>query len=1140
MKSAAPGDMIKRKKGSSPFPGPASSREPRTSSAQHTFDINQSDSGPRHRPVGCHSSKVRDKSVGITDTGDDSTCALLERALRSSGGGVPWPHVRLMVRGAGGAGKTCTIAAMAGKHFNASSTSTVGAGMLDVEMHQQDFALGELDCPLRPYSCGNGEYINALAAHAALDKGDEVASQHGSMLDAIRSSAAESTQMISPHAQRPLVTDHPVIPSELIIQYRTGELQRNTVFRVQDTGGQPHFLQILELLIAPGSTVYMVVFSLVLLRDSFESCVDQVIEQIHSIHILAGGSPLVLAGTRKDVVSQPALKSLSERIMTELRQRCTPAIVKLVMNTSSENGELCFFGIENSKGYKGDASIRELVRAISVAADQLPSMKLRTPLPWLEVFEKLRLLSGKERHVKMETVQQLAKECGMPHPGITLEQELPAMLTFLHSLNVVLWWDTPELRDLVVLDVQWLIDASTCFIRDFELKDHTERYERMKDLDQEAIRREPAAWAQLTRGRATLHRKLLDILWQHADFAERKVELLDLMTRFGLVVPVPGRRDEYLVPPLLPQAAMFTSPWGWPTLAKDAAQLRIYFCLEGQDRADQSIIYEAADLCDGFLPISVFHKLCVGAVGSSYMNSSGVQVALCRQRAFVQFDKEFVVLSYVPEESSVIAQLSSNGKSGSGGLVVDRLRVLLAQELTTCFNLRYRMMVPFPDNSLLWVDLDALPLAKASPLSKPFSLRGEPCDIELLKAELAFWFTLNCRFYFILADKLRETPKVEFPKMLRLQDMKLKFPDWVVTRTIMLDEACQDAYREEFAAVSHRWEDAEDPDPTGMQLVFLKEHLKCYTQIKFVFYDYMCLPQGADKTRVDKAEFASMLPNINFLYIGTSVLILLDYTFLARFWTQFEAWLSFQMASADGLVGAPAGLRRCTIQCVHDTPEVYAKALMEQWSNCNVATALKHLSADSVTVTNRSDKEVQLRKIGQLDETVRHLMLSLVSKPAGRTLTTKRFEDEEALDLAIFCTCGSIFLPGSRSCNTCGLRRHGVEQAELQGKEATFGSEAAASVPATSTLINPTCGGSAPTTDAAIVGNIQGLAQLLEECKMDCKLQVAVAWCEEEGVESIDDILEFDLVPGFLAALQPLKHVPELRLCKAFTARKAK
>ncbi len=40
---------------------------------------------------------------------------------------------------------------------------------------------------------------------------------------------------------------------------------------------------------------------------------------------------------------------------------------------------------------------------------------------------------------------------------------------------------------------------------------------------------------------------------------------------------------------------------------------------------------------------------------------------------------------------------------------------------------------------------------------------------------------------------------------------------------------------------------------------------------------------------MEKQMFKNCLPNINLLYLGGSVLILLDRLYMSRFWTQFEA-----------------------------------------------------------------------------------------------------------------------------------------------------------------------------------------------------------------------------------------------------------
>ena len=43
---------------------------------------------------------------------------------------------------------------------------------------------------------------------------------------------------------------------------------------------------------------------------------------------------------------------------------------------------------------------------------------------------------------------------------------------------------------------------------------------------------------------------------------------------------------------------------------------------------------------------------------------------------------------------------------------------------------------------------------------------------------------------------------------------------------------------------------------------------------------------------------------VNMLYLGTTVLILYDLSYASRFWTQFEAWLSMQFATPNGLKSA--------------------------------------------------------------------------------------------------------------------------------------------------------------------------------------------------------------------------------------------
>ena len=46
---------------------------------------------------------------------------------------------------------------------------------------------------------------------------------------------------------------------------------------------------------------------------------------------------------------------------------------------------------------------------------------------------------------------------------------------------------------------------------------------------------------------------------------------------------------------------------------------------------------------------------------------------------------------------------------------------------------------------------------------------------------------------------------------------------------------------------------------------------------------YWCIPQG-QRTAAEKVQFSHMLMHANFLYLGTRVLILLDLSYISRFW----------------------------------------------------------------------------------------------------------------------------------------------------------------------------------------------------------------------------------------------------------------
>jgi hypothetical protein len=121
------------------------------------------------------------------------------------------------------------------------------------------------------------------------------------------------------------------------------------------------------------------------------------------------------------------------------------------------------------------------------------------------------------------------------------------------------------------------------------------------------------------------------------------------------------------------------------------------------------------------------------------------------------------------------------------------------------------------------------------------------------------------------------------------------------------------------------------------------------------------------------------------LYLGTTVLILYDLSYASRFWTQFEAWLSMQFATPNGLKSA-VGTKyaRYHIVCIQNAAEqaeLHTKMLVNTWANKTPQQAFDILSKPDVTVTNASDKLNQLPKIKALDATMQAIPVRTSSAP---------------------------------------------------------------------------------------------------------------------------------------------------------------
>ena len=230
----------------------------------------------------------------------------------------------------------------------------------------------------------------------------------------------------------------------------------------------------------------------------------------------------------------------------------------------------------------------------------------------------------------------------------------------------------------------------------------------------------------------------------------------------------------------------------------------------------------------------------------------------------------------------------------------------------------------------------------------------------------------RCSFWFIRAAKLRNFSGKTPPRM---QELRRDQPDWLEQREVSFTDGHAGHYVSNTLVISHCWEDQTEPDCSGVQFSAVKRHLLANEAIEWVWFDFWSMPQGRSKTEVENIEFTTMLPNINLLYLFCSVLILLDGSYMSRFWTQFEAFLSFRKVTASGLGPTPLSERRDAIICIHNADSEFdAPKLRKMWGDKTVDEAHAVLARPDVKVTNQKDKDVQLPKLQRLNDFTKNVL----------------------------------------------------------------------------------------------------------------------------------------------------------------------
>ena len=132
--------------------------------------------------------------------------------------------------------------------------------------------------------------------------------------------------------------------------------------------------------------------------------------------------------------------------------------------------------------------------------------------------------------------------------------------------------------------------------------------------------------------------------------------------------------------------------------------------------------------------------------------------------------------------------------------------------------------------------------------------------------------------------------------------------------------------------------------------------------------------RGHPRTLAEQASFDWMLRHSNLLYLGCSVIVLIDLSYQSRFWPQFELWLSLRGVS-DGTLGpSTERTQRAHALPIHSATTELTTSLIEFWRLKSPVEAHRVLRAKDVRVTNNKDKETMLPKIEAITEEARRAL----------------------------------------------------------------------------------------------------------------------------------------------------------------------
>ncbi|KAL3888189.1 hypothetical protein ACJMK2_000568, partial [Sinanodonta woodiana] len=220
--------------------------------------------------------------------------------------------------------------------------------------------------------------------------------------------------------------------------------------------------------------------------------------------------PVILVGTYVDKLSEKSRKEAIDKHFKKLRYmlRDKPTIRHLMDDIAIDNTQ-------------PDPMLEELKKRIVELSSQQPHWGEERPARWLPLEQAIMTLkSSGTKVVPLNLIEEINMSGSV---NIEDRDELELFLKFHHELGTILYFSEEELKEKIVLDPQWIIDALKSLI-----------------TAETFIKKNPAITSKLYEFIETgkLTHELIDVIWSNEnnpEFHNNKDHILGLMEQLNII-----------------------------------------------------------------------------------------------------------------------------------------------------------------------------------------------------------------------------------------------------------------------------------------------------------------------------------------------------------------------------------------------------------------------------------------------------------------------------------------------------------------------------------------------------------------------------------------------------------------------------